>query len=65
MPSHEPTAVSSPKIGLQAPPAQFDLPGLEEGILQLWQANDVEGRSLQQGAAAARPPPVRRLRTQV
>jgi isoleucyl-tRNA synthetase len=50
MPSPEPTAVSS----LQAPPAQFDLPGLEEGILQLWKDNDVEGRSLQQGAAAAR-----------
>jgi isoleucyl-tRNA synthetase len=51
MPSPEqPTAASS----LQAPPAQFDLPGLEEGILRLWKDNDVEGRSLQQGAAAAR-----------
>jgi isoleucyl-tRNA synthetase len=48
--SPEPTAAST----LQAPPAQFDLPGLEEGILRLWSDNDVEGRSLRQGAAAAR-----------
>ncbi|MCA9653040.1 MAG: isoleucine--tRNA ligase [Myxococcales bacterium] len=39
---------------LKAPPAQFDLPALEEGILRLWADNDVEGRSLRQGAAAAR-----------
>ncbi len=50
MPSPEPTVSST----LKAPPAQFDLPGLEEGILQLWSDNDVEGRSLRQGAAAAR-----------
>ncbi len=50
MPSPEPTAASS----LQAPPTRFDLPDLEEGILRLWRDNDVEGRSLQQGAAAAR-----------
>ena len=36
---------------LQAPPAQFDLPGLEEGISSLWRDNDVEGRSLRSGAA--------------
>jgi isoleucyl-tRNA synthetase len=34
---------------LQAPPAQFDLPGLEEGIASLWRDNDVEGRSLRSG----------------
>ncbi|MEM9454610.1 MAG: isoleucine--tRNA ligase [Myxococcota bacterium] len=39
---------------LKAPPAHFDLPGLEEGILQLWADNDVEGRSLRLGAEAAR-----------
>ncbi|MCX4240414.1 isoleucine--tRNA ligase [Paraliomyxa miuraensis] len=45
---------SEPLSTLQAPPAQFDLPGLEEGILQLWAERDVEGRSLREGAAAAR-----------
>ncbi len=50
MASSEPAIPSS----LKAPPAQFDLPGLEQGILQLWADNDVEGRSLRQGAAAAR-----------
>ncbi len=38
---------------LKAPPAQFDLPKLEEGILRSWEENDVEGRSLRQGAEAA------------
>ena len=38
---------------LNAPPAQFDLPRLEEGILRLWADNDVEGRSLRRGAKAA------------
>lgn len=28
---------------LKAPPAQLDLPGLEEGILALWAERDVEG----------------------
>jgi len=30
----------------QAPPAQLDLPALEHEILSLWQARDIEGRSL-------------------
>lgn len=38
---------------LKAPPASFDLPALEEGILHFWQTNDVEARSLRQGAEAA------------
>ncbi len=50
MASRQPHAPST----LEAPPAQFDLPALEEGILQLWAKGDVEGRSLRQGAAAAR-----------
>jgi isoleucyl-tRNA synthetase len=47
----EPNAVAS--SSLKAPPAQFDLPKLEEGILRSWKDNDVEGRSLRQGAQAA------------
>ena len=39
---------------LKAPPASFDLPALEESILQFWQDNEVEARSLRQGAEAAR-----------
>ncbi len=38
---------------LKAPPASFDLPALEESILQFWQDNEVEARSLRQGADAA------------
>lgn len=39
---------------LKAPPASFDLPALEESILSFWESNDVEARSLRQGAEAAR-----------
>ncbi len=39
---------------LKAPPASFDLPALEESILHFWKDNDVEARSLRQGADAAR-----------
>jgi len=39
---------------LRAAPAQFDLPRLEEAIARSWEDNDVEGRSLRMGAAAAR-----------
>ena len=39
---------------LRAPPAQLDLPALEETILRLWSDNAVEARSLQAGARAAR-----------
>ncbi len=38
---------------LKAPPASFDLPALEESILHFWQTNEVEARSLRQGADAA------------
>ncbi len=38
---------------LAAPPAQFDLPGLEEGILSLWDQNEAERRSLRRGAEAS------------
>jgi len=44
----------TPPSTLKPPPKQFDLPGLELEILELWKARDVEGRSLGQGAAAAR-----------
>lgn len=46
-------ANEAPTSTLKAPPAQFDLPGLEESILRLWGDNDVEARSLRQGAEAA------------
>ena len=37
---------------LEASPAKFDLPSLEEGILELWADRGVEARSLQMGADA-------------
>lgn len=46
-------ANEAPTSTLKAPPAQFDLPGLEESILRLWGDNEVEARSLRQGAEAA------------
>ncbi len=50
--------MSSPEANrpstLKAPPAQFDLPGLETSILRLWADHQIEARSLQQGAEAAR-----------
>jgi isoleucyl-tRNA synthetase len=45
---------------LEAPPAQFDLPGLEEGIASLWRDNDVEGRSLRSGAVGGETATARR-----
>jgi isoleucyl-tRNA synthetase len=47
------TSPAAPSSALRAPPAQFNLPQLEESILSLWASNDVEGRSLRQGASAA------------
>lgn len=38
---------------LKAPPAKFDLPAFEEGILALWDDNKVEAQSLQRGADSA------------
>lgn len=44
---------NAPPSTLTAPPAQFDLPGLEEEILRHWEQNGVESRSLQEGAQAS------------
>jgi isoleucyl-tRNA synthetase len=46
--------VDAPKTSSRsfaAPLSQLELPSLEEGILGLWKANDVDGRSLRRGAA--------------
>ena len=36
------------------PPATFDLPGIERGILEFWRSNAIPGQSLQSGAQASR-----------
>lgn len=46
--------MSSPRSTLQAPPTQFDLPGLETSIMSLWREHQIAERSLQEGAAVAR-----------
>jgi len=53
-PQESPHPMSSSQSTLKAPPARFDLPGLEEGIASLWAEHEVEARSLREGARAAR-----------
>src|SRR5688572_24015180 len=43
----------APSCTLAAPPAQLDLPRLEEEILRSWSDNGVEAESLRLGAEAA------------
>ncbi len=47
---------SSTFEGFAAPPSQLDLPGLETDILRLWEANEVETRSLRAGAPGSDRP---------